>query len=50
MQPDLHTKFAAERLRDDHRVRPDETPQPALKTATKPGEQEARVPPPLPPR
>ena len=45
MQPELHALVAAERLRDDHGVRPDDTPQPALKTALRPGEQVARVPP-----
>ena len=40
MQPELHTLFAAERLRDDHGARPDETPTPALRKALRPGEQE----------
>ena len=48
MQPELHSRFAAERLRDDHGARPDETPELALRQSVSPGEQEGRVP--LPPR
>jgi hypothetical protein len=44
VQPELHTLVAAERLRDDHGVRPEETPEPALRKALRPGDERPTAP------